>query len=124
MSGCLTRLIVVFFALGATVAILPGIHLTGGNATADFLALAAAALILGVLNAVVRPVLIFLTLPLTIVTLGLFILVLNALLLWLTSALVPAFHIDGFWWALLATIVLSIISAVLNAFVRDRRERR
>jgi len=124
MSGCLTRLIVGFFALGLTVAILPGIRLTGGSTATDVVALVGAAFVLGVLNAVVRPVLIFLTLPLTIVTLGLFVLVLNGLLLWLTSALVPAFHVDGFWWALLATIVLSIISALLNAFVRDKREHR
>ncbi|MFH1144130.1 MAG: phage holin family protein [Candidatus Eisenbacteria bacterium] len=123
MSGFFTRFIVTFFALGFTTALMPGIRLAGGNAMADMLALGAAALVLGALNAVVRPVLIFLTLPLTIVTLGLFILILNGLLLWLTAAVVPAFQVSGFGWAVLATIVLSIISALLNAFVRDKRER-
>jgi putative membrane protein len=124
MSGFFARFLIGFFGLGFTTAIVPGIALHGANAFADALALGAAALVLGALNAVVRPVLIFLTLPLTLVTLGLSILVLNGLLLWLTSALVPGFQVSGFWSAMFGTILLTIISGLLNAFVRDRREGR
>lgn len=124
MSGFFWRFLVTFLALALTTAIVPGIELRGADATADFVALGAAALLLGALNAVVRPVLIFLTLPLTIVTLGISVLVLNGLLLWLTAAVVPAFHVGGFWSALLGTLLLGIISAMLNAFIRDKRERK
>ncbi|MBP6875617.1 MAG: phage holin family protein [Candidatus Eisenbacteria bacterium] len=120
MRGFFTRLIVTFIALGLTTALLPGIEVEKSGAKGEFLALGAAALVLAALNAIARPVLIFFTLPLTIVTLGLFVLILNGLLLWLTSLIVHPFHISNFWWALLGTVVLSIISAVLNAFIRDR----
>ena len=75
------------------------------------------ALVLGLMNAIVRPVLVILTLPLTILTLGLFIFVLNALLVLLTSSIVPGFHVLGFGWALLFSLVLSVVSFVLNRVV-------
>ncbi|MGZ7042460.1 MAG: phage holin family protein [Thermoanaerobaculia bacterium] len=81
--------------------------------------LAIAALVLGLLNAVVRPVLFFLTLPLTIITLGLFLLVLNAVMLELTAMLVPGFRIDSFGWAVVGALVLTIISLVTNRIGRD-----
>ena len=80
----------------------------------DLTSLAIAALVLGLLNAIVRPILFLLTLPLTIVTLGLFLLVLNALMLELTAAIVPGFFIDGFGWAIVAAIVLALVSVVTN----------
>jgi putative membrane protein len=78
-----------------------------------------AGLVLGLVNAIVRPVLIFLTLPLTLVTLGLFLLVLNAFCLWLTAALVPGFAVHGFWAAFLGALIVSLVSWVLTAFVSD-----
>jgi putative membrane protein len=123
MQGFLVRFFLSFLALGFTTAIIPGIDVNADGPVKQALALGAAALVLGLLNAIVRPVLIFLTLPITIVTLGLFILVLNGLLLWLTSAIVSGFDVSGFRAAFFGTIVLSIISAVLNAMVRDRWER-
>lgn len=77
-----------------------------------------AAALLGVANAVVRPVLLVLTLPLNVATLGLFTFVINALLLWLVAALVAGFHLQGFLAALLASLLLSIFSAVLSRLVR------
>lgn len=74
----------------------------------------ATALVLGLVNAIVRPILVLLTLPLTILTLGLFIFVLNALLVLLTSSIVPGFHVLGFGWALLFSLVLSVVSFVLH----------
>jgi putative membrane protein len=73
------------------------------------------AVVLGVINAVIRPILVILTLPITILTLGLFILVINALLVLLVSNIVPGFTVDGFWWAMLFSIVLSLVSWFLNA---------
>jgi putative membrane protein len=123
MRGFLIRFVVSFLALGFTTAIVRGIDLEGANAFQEFLSLGAAALVLGALNAVVRPVLIVLTLPVTILTLGLSIVALNGFLLWLTSKVVEGFHVRTFWAALLGTLLMSVISAMLNGFVRDRRER-
>ena len=77
----------------------------------------AAAFLLGIVNAIVRPILVFLTLPLTILTLGLFLLVLNGLLLGLVAAIVPGFHVSGFWGAVLGSILISLVSWVLSRFV-------
>jgi len=79
-----------------------------------------AALFLGVFNALIRPLLILLTLPITLVTMGLFILVINALMLWLTGWLLSGFHVQGFWTAVGGSLVLSIISLAANGLVGDR----
>lgn len=80
----------------------------------DWIALAIAALVLGLLNAIVRPILLVLTFPLTVVTLGLFLFVLNAIMLELTAWIVPGFDINGFGWAILGAIVLALVSLVTN----------
>jgi putative membrane protein len=90
-------------AIGITAYILPGVHLNG-----IFAALVTAA-ILGLVNGILRPVLFILTLPLTIFTLGLFIFVLNALMVLLAAAIVPGFIVTGFWWAILFSLVLSVL---------------
>ena len=82
-----------------------------------FLAALVAAFLLGVVNAIIRPILVFLTLPLTVVTLGLFLLVVNGLMLWLVSALVRGFHVSGFWGAVLGSILISVVSWVLSRFL-------
>ena len=79
-----------------------------------------AALIFGVINAIVRPLLLLLTLPITVVTLGLFILVINGLCLGLTAYLVQGFSIAGLWPAVLGAVVMSLISWTLNLFVHER----
>jgi len=84
--------------------------------------LALAALVLGLLNAIVRPVLFVLTFPLTVVTLGLFLLVLNAIMLELTAMVVPGFRIEGFGWAVLGALLLTIISLVTNRIGAPKRE--
>jgi len=98
-------------AIIITAYLLPGVKLTG------FFAALVTALILGLINAFIRPVLILLTLPLNILTLGLFTLVINALLIMLAAAIVPGFAVQGFWWALLFGLVLAIINYVLGAMV-------
>lgn len=96
-------------AIIITAYLLPGVRVTG------FFAALITALILGLINAFIRPVLILLTLPLNILTLGLFTLVINALLIMLAAAIIPGFSVQGFWWALLFGLVLAVIGYVLGA---------
>ena len=95
-------------------AILIVAHLVSGVAVGGFGSALIAALVLGLVNAVVKPVMIVLTLPLTILTLGLFLFVVNALMLWLVAAVVPGFHIRGFWAALLGSLLLTILNMVID----------
>jgi putative membrane protein len=87
--------------------ILSGVHMD------TFITALIVALVLAVLNALVKPILILLTLPITIVTLGLFLFVINALMILLCDKLIDGFSVDGFWWALLFSILLSIVSSFL-----------
>ncbi len=73
-----------------------------------------AAFLLGILNAVIRPILIILTFPLTLLTLGLFLLVINGLMLWVVAALVKGFYVNGFWGAFFGSILISILSWILS----------
>ena len=82
-----------------------------------FLAALVAAFLLGIVNTIVRPILVFLTFPITLVTLGLFLLVINGLMLWLVSALVRGFHVSDFWGAVLGSILISIVSWILSRFL-------
>jgi putative membrane protein len=84
--------------------------------------LAIAALILGLLNAVLRPFIVVLTLPITVVTFGLFLIIVNAIMLELTAMFVPGFHIDSFFWAVIGSIVLSLVSWVTNRLGKKREE--
>lgn len=88
-----------------------------GVTVADVRALLISALLLGIANAVIRPVLVFFTLPLTILTLGLFLLVINALMVMLVSTLVKGFKVSGFWTAFFASIFISIFSNVIEIFI-------
>jgi putative membrane protein len=100
--------------IGLAAAVVPGIRLEG-----VWPALLAG-LVLRVVNALVRPVLVVLTLPLTVVTLGLFLLVLNGICLALAAWLVPGFGLDGLLPAVLGALVISVVSWLLTAFVSDR----
>lgn len=124
MRGLFLRFFVSFLALGFTAEILRGIEIRGVTSFDRALALGAAAMVLGVLNAVVRPILVFLTLPITIFTLGLFLLVLNGLLFWLTGSIVKGFYVADFGAAFFGTIIMSVISFVLNRVVRDSNEKK
>jgi putative membrane protein len=114
----LARLLLNGIAILVAAWLVPGLQLAGTGS-----ALIAGA-ILGLVNALVRPVLFLLTLPFTLLTLGLFIFVLNALCLGLTAALVPGFEIAGFWSALFGALVVSIVSWILNGLVLSPDERR
>ena len=112
----LLRWLLNTIALFIVATVVPGFHYR------SLVTLAIAALILGLLNAIVRPILFLLTLPITIVTLGLFLIVLNALMLELTAWLVSGFRIDSFGWACVGAIVLGLISLVTHRI--GRREER
>ena len=101
------------------VAILLISYLLPQVVTADGVTAAlAAAFVLGLVNAVVRPLFVLLTLPVTVVTLGLFLLVINGLLLWLVTAVVPGFHVNGFLGAVIGSILLSVVSWILTRVVQ------
>jgi putative membrane protein len=76
-----------------------------------------AAIVLGLVNALVKPVLIILTLPITILTLGLFLLVINALLFWAVGSILPGFHVEGFWWAMLGALVYSVLTWAMSSLL-------
>jgi putative membrane protein len=98
-------------AIAITAYILPGIMVE------SVAAVLVTALVLGLINAVFRPILVILTLPVTILTLGLFMFVINAALILLTAAIVPGFEVAGFWWAVLFSVIVSIINSILNRFI-------
>jgi putative membrane protein len=107
--------LILFRWLVTTLAILVVPHLVPGVSVEGFGTAPAAAAILGVLNALVRPALVFLTLPLTVLTLGLFILVINALLFEFAGYVVSGLHIETFWSALFGSLIVSLVSWVMNA---------
>ncbi|PYO02615.1 MAG: hypothetical protein DMD91_03590 [Candidatus Rokuibacteriota bacterium] len=112
--GFLLRVLVNTVAIYFAATIVPGLAIGG------LLPALGAGLVLGLINAVVRPILIVLTLPVTLLTLGLFIFVLNGLCLWLTSWLVRGFVVSGFWPAVFGALIVSLVSWLLTTFVSDR----
>jgi len=124
MSRFVIKFIVSFFALGFTAAIIRGIDVIGATTSDRAIALGLAALVLGILNAIVRPVLILLTLPITILSLGLFIFVLNGVLIWATSKVVHGFIVTGIGPAILGAVLMTVISFILNHLIKEPRERR
>ena len=119
MGKLLVRWIIAAVALVVAAWAVPGIHVAG-NA---WVAYALMAVVLGLVNAVVRPILKILTCPVIILTLGLFILVINAVSLWLASRIATAlgigFHVETFWAAFLGALSVSIVTVVLSLFIKD-----
>jgi putative membrane protein len=99
------------------VALLVVAYLLPGITVASFGSALIAALVLGLLNMLVKPVLVLLTLPITIITLGLFLIVLNALLFWFAGSVLKGFQVNGFWWAVIGALLYSLISGLLSAIV-------
>ncbi len=112
MPGVLIRWILMALAVLLVAKIVPGVTV---DSTASALL---AAGVLGILNAFVRPALVILTLPLTLVTLGFFLLVINALLFWLVASLDFGLHVSGFWSAFFGALLLSIFSWLTSSIVR------
>lgn len=121
----LIRWAIIAFSLFVAAWLVPGIRVEG-NAWLIFTVMA---VILGFVNAVVRPILTLLTCSLVILTLGLFVLVINALTLWLASSIAVnwfhvGFYVDGFWAAFLGALIVSIVSVILSAVVREPARQR
>lgn len=111
--------IIINWAFSATAIflaayLLPGIHLT------NFATAFVVALVFGILNAIVRPILIVLTLPVNILTLGLFTFVINAIVVSISALVVPSFRVESFGWALLFSIVLSLVNMGINRFREEK----
>lgn len=102
-------------ALWLVTQLLPGVHISTWWPDALI-----AVLVLGLVNTLVRPVLILLTLPVTVVTLGLFLLVINALCFWLVGSILKGFAVDSFWWAFLGALLYSVFSWALSSLLRTR----
>jgi len=109
----IVRIIITALAVVIASYILPGVNVDGG------LTAILVAVVLSLLNAFIKPLLIILTIPITVVTLGLFLLVINALMILAVAEIVHGFHVGGFWYALLFSIVLTIVVSLLNALVRS-----
>jgi len=112
MVAFLIRWFVTTVAVYVATKLVPGIKCEPGGA------LLGASLLLGIINAFVRPVLLLLSLPFIIVTMGLFIFVVNALLLELVSKIIPSFYVAGFWSAFFGAIIISFVSWILSSFFR------
>ncbi|HOI95821.1 MAG TPA: phage holin family protein [Syntrophobacter fumaroxidans] len=114
MRGLALRWLVVTFAIVCASYLIEGIRVSG-----FFSALFAAAT-LGVLNVFLRPLILILTLPINVLTFGLFTFVINALMLKMASSVIPGFHVEGFWAAVFGALVISVVGWVLSAFIDDR----
>ena len=101
-------------AVMLTAYLLPGVHVQ------DYWAALLVALLISVSNAVVRPVLVLFTIPITILTLGLFLLVINALIILMVDYFVQGFNVDGFWWALAFSLILSVFNSLFSDITRER----
>ncbi|WP_027380544.1 phage holin family protein [Chryseobacterium daeguense] len=107
------RLLVTAVVAYLLTTILPGVHFTGFAGAIIF------AIVLGLLNLIVKPILSLFGLPLTIITLGLFALVINALIILIADYFIDSMVVDGFWWALIFSILLSIVTSLVNSMFGD-----
>ena len=115
MKTFLTRLIISALSLGVAAYIVPGIHVDG------LLTLLVAAFLLGIVNAIIRPILVILTLPITILSLGFFLLIINGGMLALVAYLLPGFSIHGLGSAILGWLILSIISWLASKLIIEEK---
>lgn len=104
----LLRILLSGVAVLLTSYLLPGVHVH------SFWSALIIALVLAILNGLLKPILIVLTIPVTILTFGLFLFVINALIILIASSIISGFNVDGFWWALIFSIILSFVSYLLG----------
>jgi putative membrane protein len=114
MTGLFIRWLMLTVAIMAAAYVLDGIEIAG------FFSAFFAAAILGILNALLRPILLLITLPLNILTLGLFTFVINALMLMMASGVIAGFHVKGFWWAVVGSLIISAVSWLLTSLINDQ----
>ena len=111
---------IIFRWLTLTAAIIAAAYLLDGIRIGSFFSAFFAAALLGILNAILRPIALVLTLPINVLTLGLFTFVINALMLKMASGVIPGFDVHGFWTAIFGALLISIISWLLNSFISDK----
>lgn len=110
--GFIIKLILTGIAAAVAAYLLPGVVIDGiGNAIL-------LALVLAILNAILRPILVVLTIPVTLLTLGLFLLVINALIILIADYILDGFRVDGFFWALIFSLIMSVVTSIID-FARD-----
>ncbi len=114
MKGLLLRWLALTFAIVIASYLLDGIRVS------SFFSAIFTAAILGILNAFLRPILFIVTLPLTVLTFGLFTFVINAVMLMMASGVIGGFEVDGFWSAVFGSLLISIVSWLLNSFISER----
>ena len=115
MKGII-RFLLTGLAVMLTAYLLPGVHVENyGYALL-------AALVLSIANVIVKPLLILLTIPLTIFTLGLFLLVINAMIILMVDYFVPGFQVDGFWWALVFSVILSVFNSLFADLTKEKHK--
>ena len=112
------RFLLTSLAVVLAAYVLPGVSVD------DYGSALIVALVLAIANVIVKPILIVLTIPITVLTLGLFLLVINAIIILLVDYLVPGFEVDGFWWALAFSLILSVLNSMFSDLVKeDKKER-
>lgn len=114
MMNLIIRLLITAIVAFLLTKVLPGVHFEGFSTAVIF------AVVLGLLNLIVKPVLSLLGLPLTIITLGFFALVINAIIILIADYFIDSMNIDGFWWAFIFSILLSIITSLANSMFADK----
>lgn len=112
----LVRLLITAAVAYGIASVLSGVHIS------DFTSALIFAVVLAILNVLVKPLLVILTIPITLVTLGLFLLVINAVIILIADKLLDGIKVDGFWWALIFSLVLSIVTSGLNKALTDKRD--
>ncbi len=112
--------ILLVWILNAVALWLVALLLPGVNVDTEISAFVAA-IVLGLVNAVIKPILVVLTLPVTVLTLGLFLLVINGLLFWGVGSLLPGFRVDGFWWGVAGALVYSILTSAFSTLLPPER---
>ena len=122
MIRFILRAVVAAIGFWVAAKFVPGVHV--GDWKAHWESLLLAGLLLGVINALVRPILVLLTLPLTLITLGLFLLVINGITVWLVTVFIHGIQIHGFWAAFLTALIISVLSWAASGIINRTDERR
>jgi putative membrane protein len=114
LTTFIVNLIISALAVAITAWLLPGVHIQNDSILTAFIV----ALVLSFLNAILKPIMIVLTIPVTVFSFGLFLLVINACIIILAARLVDGFKVDSFWWALLFSLILSLVTSILQNIKR------